>query len=308
MSDISVKEVQHAKYGRCVELSNGSVDLYVTVDKGPRVIRFGFFGRENELCEDSPFTVDTFAGKWQMYGGHRLWHSPEANPRTYMPDNGPVEFTLIENGVRVTQETEPWVQLQKEMEVTLAGCCNRVRVIHRITNRNAWPVKLSAWAITVMAKGGLEVVPQVTRDTGLLANRLLSLWPYTKMNDHRVWWGDKYITLKQDEKTAAPFKFGLPNEEGWAAYFNHGNLFLKRFPHVKDAEYPDFGASYETYTTDYMLEMESLSPFVQLEPDAAITHVEEWELIENIAPPARDDEQEIDKAVSKYIKCCDDCR
>lgn len=77
---------------------------------------------------------------------------------------------------------------------------------------------------------------------------------------------------------------------------------------MKDAEYPDFGASYETYTTDYMLEMESLSPFVQLEPDAAITHVEEWELIENIAPPARDDEQEIDKAVSKYIKCCDDCR
>ena len=307
MPEITIKEMQYGKYGKCIEISNGTADLVVTVDVGPRIIRFGLIGKENEFCDDSTFTVPVEGDEWRLMGGHRLWHSPEVSPRTYSPDNDPVTWKKIENGIRVTQKVEPWVQIKKEMDITLAGCCNKVQIIHRLTNKNAWPIELAPWGITVMAKGGLEVVPQTQRETELLANRVLSLWPYTKMNDHRVYWGDKYITLKQDPATKAPFKFGIPNEDGWAAYFNHGNFFIKRFPHVMDAQYPDFGVSYETYTTDFMLEMESLSPIKRMETDEVVNHMEEWELIAQVPKPQANREDEIEQVVNNYIKGCGDC-
>ena len=151
-----------------------------------------------------------------------------------------------------------------------------------------------------MAPGGKQVVPHPDRETGLLANRALTLWPYAKMNDHRIYWGDKYIIFTQDPNTQPPFKFGIPNEQGWAAYFNHGNIFVKRYTHVMDAKYPDFGVSYETYTTDFMMEMETLSPFTLLAPDEIISHTEEWDLVDNVSMPS-DDEDEIDNLVKKYI-------
>ena len=301
MSEIKIRETEYMSYGKCVEISNGQVDLLVTVDVGPRIIRFGLIGKENEFCDNGTLKMQVGDDEWRIMGGHRLWHSPEENPRTYSPDNQPVSWEKIENGIRVTQKTEPWVQIKKQMEITMSSCCNKVKVVHRLTNENAWPIELSAWGITVMATGGLEVVPQPNRETDLLANRVLSLWPYAKMNDHRVYWGDKFITLKQDPATAAPFKFGITNEHGWAAYFNHGNLFVIRFHHDGDSVYPDFGVSYETYTTDYMTEMETLSPFTRLQPGAALTHTEEWELISNVAAPDPRNEDEIEKAVNSYI-------
>ena len=237
---ISIEEIVYKEYGKCVEISNGTVDVVVTVDVGPRIIRFGFTGKENMFCEVPQTTQpvdEPVGGVWKMKGGHRLWHSPENMPRSYIPDDAPVEWCKIENGIKVKQKVEPWVQIEKEMEITLAACCDRVRVVHRLTNRNAWPVEFSVWGITVMSQGGKEIVPQPARDTGFLGNRVLALWPYSKMNDRRVYWGDKYIVLQQDPGAERPFKFGINNEDGWAAYFNHGNLFIKRYVHQMGAKY-----------------------------------------------------------------------
>ena len=78
---ISVKEIDYKEYGKCVEISNGTVDVVVTVDVGPRIIRFGFIGGENELCEapgaSQPLIGGPVGGVWKIKGGHRLWHSPE---------------------------------------------------------------------------------------------------------------------------------------------------------------------------------------------------------------------------------------
>ena len=71
--------------------------------------------------------------------------------------------------------------------------------------------------------------------------------------------------------------------------------------HDEKAKYPDFGASYETYSNDFMLEMESLSPLVKLDPDQDMVHIEEWELIEGVKSPSND-EGEIDMIVKKYIQ------
>ena len=300
MSTVSIKEITYKNLGKCIELSNGAIDVVVTVDCGPRVVRLGFIGEVNEFCESDNILKTYGDDEWKIRGGHRMWHSPEKFPRSYMADNSPVQWQKTANGVKIIQDVEPWVQIQKEMEISLSAEANKVAVTHRLVNKNAWSVELALWALTVMAPGGKEIVPQPSRDTGFLGNRVLALWPYTKMNDHRVYWGDKYITLQQDTNMKPPLKFGIPNEDGWAAYCNHGNLFIKRYVHQMNAKYPDFGVSYETYTTDFMLEMESLSPLVLLEPEAGITHVEEWELVKDIPSPTND-ESSIAALVEKVI-------
>lgn len=302
MAEITIKEIEYKNFGKCLEISNGIIDILVTVDIGPRIIRFGFVGEKNEFCENTEVAKNVPSGEWRIWGGHRLWHSPENDPRSYTPDNKPVKWELIKDGVRVTQEIEPWVQMEKIMEITIGSCRDGVKLVHRLKNKNAWSIQVSAWALTVMAPGGLEIVPQPQRDTGLLGNRLIALWPYTKMNDHRVYWGDKYITLKQDPNMQQPFKFGIPNEDGWAAYLNHGNLFIKRHTHEGGAKYPDYGVSYETYTTGFMLEMETLSPLTILEPEGEVVHDEVWKLVRDVVIPKS--EKEIDEIVYRHISSC----
>lgn len=279
MNEVTIREIVYNEFGKCVEASNGIVDVAVTVDCGPRIIRYGFVGEHNQFCENHSEKVSVGEDFWRIRGGHRLWHSPENLPRTYSLDNSPVEWCRIENGIKTSQEVEPWVQIKKEMEITLDPYSTGVKIVHKLTNENAWPVEFSAWGLTVMAPGGVEIIPQNTRETGLLPNKTLVLWPYSKMNDPRIVWGDKYMLLKQNPEMKTAFKLGITNEDGWAAYYNHNNLFVKKYVHYLNEKYPDNGVSYETFTKDFMLEMESLSPLKRVEPKGVLTHEEEWKLI-----------------------------
>ncbi|RCX20195.1 uncharacterized protein DUF4380 [Anaerobacterium chartisolvens] len=301
MGKVDILKKEYKGWSNCIEISNGIIDLIATSDVGPRLIRFGFVGRDNEFCEVSEQIGTTGDSKWNIYGGHRLWHSPEEDPRSYQPDNSQVEWSEKENGIVLNQPVEPWTQIKKDIEVTMSPDEAKVTVLHRLTNKGAWPVELSVWALSVMAPGGKQVIPQNTTETGLLPNRMLSLWPYTKLNDHRVFWGEKFITLKQDKDTKEAFKIGLPNENGWAAYANHGHLFVKQYKHIPGVLYPDFSASsYETYTCDYMMEMESLSPLTTLQPGMSVEHTEVWALYDNVDVPST--EKEIEEIIVPLIK------
>ena len=46
---LELKEIDFENYGKCVQLSNGVIDVVVTIDCGPRIVRFGFVGGENVL-------------------------------------------------------------------------------------------------------------------------------------------------------------------------------------------------------------------------------------------------------------------
>lgn len=298
MGEIKLIEIAYGDYGRGIKLTNGTIDLIVTLDVGPRIISFGFTGGKNEFYEE--FSGNFNNNQWKVIGGHRLWHSPEDARRTYIPDNQPLNWGQIKNGVTISQQTEDWTQIKKDLHITLDPEKNTVEIIHKLTNKNAWPVKLSAWGISVMSPGGKQIIPQPVKDTGLLPNRLISLWPYTKMNDPRVTWGDKYIILLQNPDIKQPFKIGLPNEDGWAAYFNHNNLFIKRYNHQPAASYPDFGASYESYTNNLVMEMETLSPLTLLAFEETISHTEKWELYPGVEPPSNK-EKEIKLTMEKYL-------
>ncbi len=300
MTEVKVNKISYGGWNSCVQIKNNIVDLIVTTEVGPRIIRYGFIGQENEMCEYES-TLGTRGGdEWNIYGGHRLWHSPEEKQRTYEPDNFPVAWEQIPNGIKTKQDMEPGTRIKKEMEITLSPVNSGVKILHRLTNAGIWPVELSVWSITAMATGGKEVIPQTRRDTGLLPNRIIALWPYAKLNDRRIIFGDRYIIVQQDSDIRRPLKLGISNENGWAVYFNHNHLFVKYYSHDNNGRYPDFGVSYETYSNDIMLEMETLSPLQSLESNSFAEHEEKWELFDNVRIP-HNDETEIEQTIRGMV-------
>jgi len=288
----TVEVIEYDGLKNCIRLSNGIVEVVAITSIGPRIIRYGFIGGPNEFYESSEQIHHPTNDEWQIFGGHRLWFSPEALDLLYAPDCSPVDFLLNDKGFILNQPTEIHNGLQKSMSVTMNDD-GSVEVVHRIKNNGLWPVEIAVWALSVMAPNGLSVIQNPSREIEFLPNRTLTLWPYTKMNDPRVTWGDKYTFLRQSPEIVNRFKFGIPNEHGWASYFNHGNLFLKRHVHVQSEIYPDDNCSYETFTNADMLEIETLSPLVKLQPGEFEEHYERWELYKNISSPQN--ETDVDK-------------
>jgi len=302
---VSITTHVDAQWGNCVKMTNGIIELFVTVDFGPRVIHLSRVGKENMMYQD--FSRSTLGEKQKEFndhlklcGGHRLWISPEVMPRCYYPDSDPVEWEASENTVRFTAPVEQFNNIQKIIEITMIEDEPAVQVEHIIKNMGAWDIEFAHWCITMLDKGGKEIIPMPKRATGYLANRNISLWDYSEMNDERVHWGKDFITVTQNPDKANAFKLGLNNEDGWAAYFNKGQVFIKYFDPVIDGFYPDNGCSFESYTNAVMLECETLSEFIHLEPGEESSFTEEWELYEADVVPSND-EKEIVEILKKHV-------
>jgi hypothetical protein len=284
-AQVTVEKVTCLARPNCYRLSNKTVEVVVTTDVGPRIIRYAFAGGDNMLSELPDDSVKTDLGVWKPWGGHRLWTAPEAMPRSYSPDNDPVAFTIEGNTIRLVQPVEPKTGIQKEMTVTLAAEGTAVTVGHRLVNRNVWDIEVSPWALTIMNGGGEVIIPQEPyRSHGdhLLPARPLVLWYYTDLSDPRWTLGRKYIRLRTDAQMKEPQKIGAGNAQGWAAYLRNRTLFVKRFPWAADATYPDFGSNIETYTAGSFIELETLGPLARLAPGAAAEHTERWFLFRNV--------------------------
>lgn len=291
-----VAKIDYQGWPNCCRLWNESVELLVTTDVGPRIIRFGFIG-ENELGEFPEHLGQTGGDEFRLYGGHRLWHAPESLERTYFPDNASVMLETGAKGVRVTQPTEAKTGIQKEMVISLSPTDTHVRIVHRLWNRSLWTVELSAWALTVMAPGGTAVIPlppRIPYPEGLLPSSQLTFWPYTDVTDPRWRWGPRYILLRQDPARPSPQKLGASVPDGWMAYARNDRLFVKTFGYTAGATYPDLGSSVETFTDGRMLELETLSPIIRVEPGHAIEHVEQWFLWRDVSTPRTDDDVDRD--------------
>jgi len=277
---VRIEKVAYGGWANNLRISNGEVELIATLDVGPRIIRYGFVRGENVFKEYADQLGKSGEKDWQIRGGHRLWVAPEDEKRTYFPDNVPVAYEERAGRVLLTPPPEPPWGLQKQIEVQLSPQGTRVEVLHRIRNVGKTATHLAPWALSVMAEGGVEIIPLPPKQShpqALLPNQVLVLWPYFDFTDPRYTFGQQVILLRQDAKRS-PTKIGLRHTLGWAAYANRGALFIKRFHHLPDRTYPDFGVNYETFTNEDMLEMETLGPLVTLKPGEEVLHTETWEL------------------------------
>jgi hypothetical protein len=296
---VKVEKVNYAGWPNCYKVSNGEVELIVTGDVGPRIIRFGFVGGQNLLKEFPEQLGKSREEKFQLRGGDRVWKAPEDPIATWAPDNVPVEVNVTPTGLTAREPVEPLTQLQKEISVEMAAAGTAVTVTHRIYNKGLFTLEFAPWALTMMAQGGVAITgfpPRGKHPEVLEATNPLTMWAYTNLSDKRWTFTKKYMMLRQDPHKSDPQKLGLYNPHTWAAYLLNGDLFLKQYTPGPAALHPDFGCSFETFTNNEFLEIETVGPMSKVAPNASVTHVEHWSLHKNVKLMAATD-SELDRVM-----------
>src|SRR5262245_20107392 len=84
-----------------------------------RIVRFSSKDKSNIFADLGLSPITTAYGNFYFRGGHRLWHSPEAMPRTYIPDNNGAIIGELPNGVRIEMPAESWTHIAKSIEIEL---------------------------------------------------------------------------------------------------------------------------------------------------------------------------------------------
>ena len=268
-------------------LDSEFITLEVLEKGGPRIVRLSFRGSPNLFAEVPEIVTSTPMGDYHYWGGHRLWHAPEALPRSYVPDNTGLTITSIQDGLILEGHTEPETGIRKSIEVHLAEDKPEATLVHKLTNQGSWPVELAPWSITQLRLGGVAIAPMPTGDSdpdGLLPNRNLSIWPYTRVHDPRWHWDDDFILIKASAGSS-PFKIGYFNRHGWLAYWIDDVLFRKKFNVSHEAPYPDGNCNAEIYCDDEFIELESLAPLTLIRPGEQVQATEVWELFDQLEQP-----------------------
>lgn len=304
--------VDYRGWANNLRLANADAELIVTLDVGPRVISYRLTNGVNVLKNYDAMMGGTGEPEWQIRGGHRFWLAPEDLTRTYFPDNRPVKYEpLGPTAARFIPPPETEYGVQKQMELHLAASGTAVEVRLKVTNIGTAPTELAPWGPTVMAPGGVEIIPlppkrphpghvrNAQSPADFAPNQELILWPYFDFADTRWTFGSRYIFLRQDV-TKGPTKIGLAHRMGWVAYLNSGTLFVKRFDYRDGAVYPDLGTRYQTFSNEDMLEMETVGELVTLQPGQSAELVESWELYGNVPPVAT--EADVDRIIVPLIQ------
>jgi hypothetical protein len=290
---VKVEKTEYKGWKNCYRVTNGEIELIVTSDVGPRVIRFGFVGGQNLFKEFPDVIGKSGEEKFRGRGGARVWRAPEDLTGTYVPDNVPVEVQVTANGLLAREPIEPLTKLQKEIEISMEPSGTRVKVSNRIANHSLVPLEYAAWAVTMMPQGGVEVAgfpPRGPHSTHLQATNPLVMWAYTNLSDPRWKFTRKYLTLRQDPTNVDAQKLGLFSPDTWAAYFLNDEVFVKRTKPDPSKTYPDFGCSFETFTNDQFVEIETLGPITKVFPGQTAEQVEHWALFRDVKLPALTDE------------------
>ena len=276
--------------GEALRLSTKAFEWVVTPSVGPRVVEFrSQRGDAGNMFFQFPENEKRAHG-YLLRGGHRLWHSPEDIVRTYQPDDELLAVRMLKNGVALTQPTEQLTGLQKA--ITLEAIGDRtLKVTHALTNRGKRAVHCAPWALTMCRGGGYGVLPLLPKGDhaagDLLPRYALVPWTYTDLA-LPVWEPHRDVLGIDTRKAKAPQKLGITNYPGWSAYWQDGTTFVKSARTIAGATYPDLGCCWETFTNGAMIEFETLGELGSLQPEARVTHVEYWTVIDGLPKPDAD--------------------
>jgi hypothetical protein len=260
-----------------VTLTNGKDDkLDILTGVGPRIISFRPEGGDNffYVNEQNLEGYTQNKNEWYVYGGTRLWVSPEA-PITYAPDNSPVRVDTAESGVTLTT-SDAATGLKKVIEVQAMD--RTFDLTFTIINEGHLILSAGLWVLSCLEPSGDARIFLPWGEEGE--------WNVKDMKYWRSWLdAGSNIESKQWQPTNEFFivtpsgetgKIGFRNRHGFAL-FQRGELsFIKRAPYFEGALYPDDGCSLEVYTSKDFYEIESLSPLYSLKPGIAYSHREQW--------------------------------
>ncbi len=301
---VTIQKTSYAGWPHCYRISNGEVELIVTGDVGPRVIRYAFVGGQNIFKEYKEQLGKSGESQWMARGGHRVWIAPEQVPESYALDNGPVEITVKGDTLTATGAPERETGLQKQLVIRLAPSGSAVEVVDRIRNTAEKTREFAPWALTMMAQGGRGIhgfPPRSKHMEVLTPSNPLVMWGFTDLSDPRWKFTKKYLMLQQDPKNAVPQKLASFNTDTFGAYLLGSDLFIKRYKADPSKKYPDDGASFETFTNADFLELETVGPLRAVKQGETAEHTEHWTLHKNVKISAWTD-AELDRVLLPLLR------
>jgi hypothetical protein len=285
-----IQEIPYAGWKRNLRIQGPSAELVITLDVGPRIIRYALHKGKNVFVEMPKQLGKAGEEEWMIRGGHRFWTAPEAD-HSYALDNSPVTWKKLgDAAVEIAQPTSKKFGFQKTLRVEMLED-EVVRITHILANTGRKTLQISPWSLSVMAPGGVALIPQPALDLHpsefpegrnvkpeeYLPNRELILWPFTNLVDGRYTFSKDFLRVAQKPKLPAT-KLGLKLPSGWVAYQNGGSVFAKHFTYNPGLPYPDRGVNFEIFTNKEILELEALAPSVPLKTGGVTKHVEHWVL------------------------------
>ena len=274
-------EALTSQWGRVLWLRNADTEIAVALDFGIRIVHVSCTGMENLFYVQPNDLSDGFVdGDWRLYGGHRLWLTPESAQST-APDNAPVTYIPEGNSVLFVQQPDAALNIQKRIRISFEedGC---VRVEQSIENLSDSPIIGAAWGVNTMAAGGKATVEFGCRKKGgFNPQRVVALWSDTSLHDPRLEFGRDY--LKAEFKPLKDYlKVGLYSNPGKAVLENKGQRFTLTYDAQPIECYDDNGCNFELYMCVYFMELESLGVKTEILPGQCATHVEHWKLEKSI--------------------------
>ena len=286
-------------------MSNGLVRLAVVPEIGGRVMEYSLgghnfiyvnpreLGRTYIPSEDSP---------WHNFGGYKVWPAPQAEwivGGGGWPPPPNLDFGRYSCEVCVDSPDSSVVFLESPVETLDRWKCRGLRFKRRIAiYRGSTRVRVEQ----TMENCGKEVVRwsvwDVTQVVGCHPGRedYGSFWVYFPIKGSRFGGRGYYVMMGEEEDpqwkakvakgiSAVQYlhhggKIGADSDEGWICYVDErdGYAYIKTFEHFPGKVYPDSGASVEVFTSSGLpyVEVEVLSPLVELAPGGSYTFVEDW--------------------------------
>jgi len=284
-----IQEIPYAGWKRNLRIQGQTTELIITLEVGPRIIRYAFHDDKNVFVELPEQMGGADEKEWMIRGGHRFWTAPEGD-HSYEWDNAPVTWKKLgEAAVEIIQPAGT-LGFQKTLRVELLEN-ELVRITHLLTNTGSEEIDVSPWALSVMAPGGVALIPQppldlhpsefpdgrATKPEEFLPNREMILWPFTDLTDGRYAFSEHFLRVTYLPERPAT-KLGLKLPTGWVAYQNGDVVFAKHFSYDPALPYPDRGSNFEIFTNVRIVELESLAPSLPLKPGGVAEHVEHWAL------------------------------
>ena len=207
-------------------------------EAGPRIVHLSLLGPdgeagENLMAEVPDVGIPTPYGTFRLYGGHRLWHSPEGMPRSYVPDN---EGCGVERGenrrAADAAASRPPPACRRASRSAVAA--DRPAVTFTHTLQELRPVARRARAL-----GPDATAPRRRRDLPADRGQAGRARPAAQSEPGAVAVHPARRPPAQPERrpctssTPTPdphaVKIGYLNRAGWAAYLVGGVLFVKRW-------------------------------------------------------------------------------
>lgn len=306
MLPLSVKELTSEEFGHCALLEYDDIEMYVTLDYGPRIVSVRKHGMPNLLYHQPD-------PEFERNHGHKMRITLEKSTNGIYCDNSPVRYSPLTDGVSFVQTLSDPVHLELRMDIVFETDIGSFMVVHSVLNQSLEDQKLSIYTETPFQNEGFVFIPQSNIREADRPSRILSLWNNCRWNDKRLFIGNQYVTvhnIKPERERAGEFqliggdliesrlKIGVNNTAGFCGYIEGKHALIKRYAHNRNALYPFNSCSAFATANDGYLSIQNTSPFYMISPGETARFIESWIFARVSGMVHSGNEEEIDEFIN----------